>query len=287
MAQAMAGRVAIVTGAGQGLGREHALGLARAGATVVVNDLGSKADAVAGEITAAGGTALAVRGSVTDYPAMQGMIAEAEDRFGAVDILVANAGFTRDKTFLKMDLDDFRAVLDVHVMGSVHVAKAVWPGMRERGYGRIMLTTSATGLFGNFGQANYGAAKMALVGLMNTLALEGAKYDIRVNCLAPIAATEMARAAFTADDLAGFDPALVVPGMLALVATDAPTKTILCAGGGSFETARIGLTQGLYLGPEADVLGQLGAVADPAGLTFPESAAAQSRTEKAKQTTES
>ena len=195
------GRVAIVTGAGGGLGRQHALALAARGARVVVNDLGgardgsgasaSAADAVVHEIAPAGGEAIANGASVTDFDAVQAMVAQAMDAWGRVDVLVNNAGILRDKSFAKMDLADFRLVLDVHLMGAVHCTKAVWPIMMAQKYGRIVMTTSSTGLYGNFGQTNYGAAKMALVGLMQTLALEGAKHDIRVNCLAPTAATRM------------------------------------------------------------------------------------------------
>ncbi|RZJ29443.1 MAG: SDR family NAD(P)-dependent oxidoreductase, partial [Brevundimonas sp.] len=180
------GRVAIVTGAGGGLGRSHALALARYGAKVVVNDLAPAAcEAVAAEIQAAGGEALPWTCSVTDREGVNAMVAGVIAHWGGIDILVNNAGILRDKTFAKMDLDDFELVLDVHLMGSVNLTKAAWDHMRERGYGRVIFTTSSSGLYGNFGQANYGAAKMALVGLMQTLALEGRKFDIRVNCLAP------------------------------------------------------------------------------------------------------
>ena len=185
-------RVAIVTGAGGGLGRQHALFLARKGARVVVNDVGQgAADRVAAEIVAAGGEAIAVTASVTDEAAMASMVGRTMDAWGRVDILVNNAGILRDKSFAKMSLDDFRLVVDVHLMGSVITTKAVWDIMREQRHGRIVMTTSSSGLYGNFGQANYGAAKMALVGLMQTLAIEGEKYGIRVNCLAPTAATQM------------------------------------------------------------------------------------------------
>ena len=183
----LAGRVAIVTGAGGGLGRQHALLLARRGARVVVNDLGAGADAVAAEIVAAGGQARAVQCSVTDADAVQAMVDGVVADWGRVDILVNNAGILRDKSFAKLDLADFRAVVDVHLMGAAHCCKAVWEPMRAQRHGRIVMTTSSSGLYGNFGQANYGAAKMALVGLMQTLALEGERYGIRVNCLAPTA----------------------------------------------------------------------------------------------------
>ena len=187
----LAGRVAIVTGAGGGLGRQHALLLARRGARVVVNDLGAGADAVAAEIVAAGGQARAVQCSVTDADAVQAMVDGVVADWGRVDILVNNAGILRDKSFAKLDLADFRAVVDVHLMGAAHCSKAVWEPMRAQRHGRIVMTTSSSGLYGNFGQANYGAAKMALVGLMQTLALEGERYGIRVNCLAPTAYTRM------------------------------------------------------------------------------------------------
>ena len=212
MALDFAGRVAIVTGAGGGLGRAHALALARRGAKVLVNDLGgdvhgvggsgSAAQQVVDEIVAAGGQALANGASVTDFEAVQAMVEQAMQAWGRVDVLVNNAGILRDKTFAKMDLADFRLVLDVHLMGAVHCAKAVWPHMVAQQYGRIVMTTSSTGLYGNFGQSNYGAAKLAQVGLMQTLALEGAKHGIRVNALAPTAATRMTAGLLPEDVLA-------------------------------------------------------------------------------------
>jgi NAD(P)-dependent dehydrogenase (short-subunit alcohol dehydrogenase family) len=191
------GQVAIVTGAGQGLGRTHALALAERGAKIVVNDLGQEngvsanAEAVATEIRDAGGEAIANGANVADFEQVQNMVRQTLDEWGRVDILVNNAGILRDKSFLKMAMEDFRLVIDVHLMGSANCCKAVWEIMREQGYGRIILTSSSTGLYGNFGQTNYGAAKMAMVGIMNTLHLEGAKYNIRVNCLAPTAGTAM------------------------------------------------------------------------------------------------
>ena len=239
------GKVAIVTGAGGGLGRQHALALAARGARVLVNDLGGAVDGSGGsataaqrvvdEIRAAGGEALANGASVTDFAAVQAMVQQAVDAWGRVDVLVSNAGILRDKSFAKMDLADFRLVLDVHLMGAVHCCKAVWPLMQQQKYGRIVLTTSSSGLYGNFGQANYGAAKMALVGLMQTLAIEGMKHDIRVNCLAPTAATRMTEALFPPDMLEAFGPEAVVPAMLVLAGEDAPTRTTLCAGAGTFE----------------------------------------------------
>lgn len=267
MALDFAGRVAIVTGAGGGLGRAHALALARRGAKVLVNDLGgdvhgvggsgSAAQQVVDEIVAAGGQALANGASVTDFEAVQAMVEQAIQAWGRVDVLVNNAGILRDKTFAKMDLADFRLVLDVHLMGAVHCAKAVWPHMVAQQYGRIVMTTSSTGLYGNFGQSNYGAAKLAQVGLMQTLALEGAKHGIRVNALAPTAATRMTAGLLPEDVLAQLSPEAVVPAMLVLAHEDAPTRTILCAGAGSFEAAHITLTQGIHLGLGEDVDSQL------------------------------
>jgi len=196
------GRVAIVTGAGGGLGRAHARLLAQRGARVVVNDLGSGADSVTREIVEEGGEARAFLGSVTDVGSMQEMVDETLECWNRIDILVNNAGILRDKTFAKISLDDFRLVVDVHLMGAVNCTKAVWETMRKQNYGRVVMTTSSSGLYGNFGQSNYGAAKLALVGLMQTLALEGAKYDIRVNCIAPTAATQMMEGILPAEQLA-------------------------------------------------------------------------------------
>ena len=228
----LTGRVAIVTGAGGGLGRAHALLLAARGAKVVVNDLdASRTQAVANEITAAGGVAMEVAASVTDFGAVQSMVEQAIGRWSKVDILINNAGLLRDKTFAKMDLADFRLVIEVHLMGAVNCTKAVWGPMRTQNYGRIVMTTSSSGLYGTFGQSNYGAAKMALVGLMNTLALEGARNDIRVNCIAPTAGTRMLEGLLPQAELDLLQAALVSPGVLALVGKDAPTRAILCARG--------------------------------------------------------
>ena len=268
------GRVAIVTGAGGGLGRAHALYLAGQGAKVVVNDLGQEAaDRVAAEIVAEGGEAFGVAASVTDEAAVNAMVEQVVARWGRVDILISNAGILRDKTFAKMSLDDFRLVVDVHLMGAAICAKAVWALMREQGHGRIVMTTSSSGLYGNFGQANYGAAKLALVGLMQTLAIEGEKYNVRVNCVAPTAATGMTEGVLSAESLALLDPAFVSPGLLALVQDDAPTRTILCAGAGHFATANITLTDGRYIGGGADageqLIRQWGGVSDRAGEIVP------------------
>ena len=288
-----AGRVAIVTGAGGGLGRQHALALAARGAKVLVNDLGggidgsggsaSTAQQVVDEIRAAGGTALANGASVTDYAAVQAMVQQAVQAWGRVDVLVSNAGILRDKSFAKMDIADFRSVLDVHLMGAVHCCKALWPLMQQQKYGRIVLTTSSSGLYGNFGQANYGAAKMALVGLMQTLSIEGQKSDIRVNCLAPTAATRMTEDLFPPDMLAAFGPEAVVPAMLVLASEAAPTRTTICAGAGGFEAANITLTRGVHIGSGPDapeqLLAQLDAVRDRAGEEVPGSGASQGANE--------
>lgn len=252
------GRVAIVTGAGGGLGRSHALQLAARGAQVIVNDLGAApADAVVAEIRAAGGQALAHAGSVTDPQAVQAMVDMAMNAWGRVDILVNNAGILRDKSFSKMTLEDFRLIVDVHLMGAVYGSKAVWDIMKAQNYGRIVFTTSSSGLFGNFGQANYGAAKMALVGLMQTLALEGEKYNVRVNCLAPTAATRMTEGLMPPEMLALLTPESVTPGMLVLAAENAPTRAILNAGAGGFAASHITLTEGLYLGQGPEVAEEL------------------------------
>ena len=247
----LTGRVAIVTGAGGGLGRSHALLLAQRGARVVVNDLGDAADAVVAEIVAAGGQARAAKCSVANADAVQAMADEVLADWGRIDILVNNAGILRDKSFAKMELADFRLVVDVHLMGSANCTKAVWNAMRAQNYGRIVMTTSCSGLYGNFGQANYAAAKMGLVGLMQTLGIEGGKHDIRVNCLAPTGATQMMEGILPPEQLAKFKPELVSPAVLALVSEQAPNRAILSAGAGGFELAYIALTQGVYLGEAA------------------------------------
>lgn len=283
------GRVAIVTGAGGGLGREHALALAKRGAKVVVNDLGgardgsggsaSAAQAVVDEIIAAGGEAIANSASVTDFAAVQAMVQATMDKWGRIDILINNAGILRDKSFGKMELDDFRLVIEVHLMGSVNCCKAVWPIMTAQNYGRIMMTTSSSGLYGNFGQSNYSAAKLGLVGLMQTLSIEGAKHDIRVNALAPTAATRMTNGLYPEAMLNAIQASDVVPAMLVLAAQDAPNRTILCAGAGSFEAAHISLTQGLYLGRDNNVdeqlLARLQEVKNTTGQSIPENGMAQ------------
>jgi NAD(P)-dependent dehydrogenase (short-subunit alcohol dehydrogenase family) len=293
MAIELSGKVAIVTGAGGGLGREHALALAARGAKVVVNDLGGGRDGSGGsanaaekvveEISKAGGEGIANGVSVTDYAAVEGMVAEAMKKWGRVDILVNNAGILRDKTFAKMEIADFRAVLDVHLMGAVHCTKAVWEIMRTQNYGRIVLTTSSTGLYGNFGQSNYGAAKMALVGLMQTLSLEGAKHNIHVNCLAPTAATRMTEGLMPAEVLARLKPGAVSPVVVYLASEAAPTRAILCAGAGSFERAYITLTQGAFIGTGKDAADQIAAkieaISNRKGDIVPDSAMDQGRIE--------
>ncbi len=257
----LANRVAIVTGAGGGLGRAHALHLARQGARLVVNDVSAdNAARVADEITAAGGEATPYAASVTDEDAVSTMVEGALARFGHIDILINNAGILRDKSFAKMTIADFRTVVDVHLIGAAICSKAVWETMRVRGFGRIVMTTSSSGLYGNFGQANYGAAKMALVGLMQTLAIEGEKYGIRVNALAPTAATAMTHGVLSDDSLRLLDPALVSPGLLALVGDDAPTRAILCAGAGHFATAHVTLSEGVQIGNHADAGEQVAAL---------------------------
>ncbi|MFT6607114.1 MAG: NAD(P)-dependent dehydrogenase (short-subunit alcohol dehydrogenase family) [Halocynthiibacter sp.] len=273
------GRVAIVTGAGVGLGRAHALGLAARGAKVVVNDLGvatdgtgsssAQAEGVVEEIRAAGGEAMAHGANVTDPVAVQDMVDRAIAEWGGVDILVNNAGILRDKTFAKMTLEDFRLVVEVHLMGSVTTTKALWEHFRERNYGRIVYTTSASGMYGNFGQSNYGAAKASMLGLMNVLSQEGAKYNIRLNMLAPTAATRMTEGLLPDAVLDLLKPETITPGLLALVSEDAPSKMILGAGGGSFAETKIYETPGITLLGEdltpENVLAQMQQLRDPKG----------------------
>lgn len=268
------GRVAIVTGAGGGLGRQYALELARRGARVVVNDLGGDrsgtggsdaAQAVVAEIEAAGGEAMANGGSVADYAQMEELVARAKERWGGVHILINNAGVLRDKTFAKMDPADFEFVVRVHLLGSAFATKACWETFREQNYGRVLMTASSTGLFGNFGQANYGAAKMGLAGLTKTLYLEGAKNDIRVNTLAPTAGTRMTEDLFPAEAFKLFDPAKVVPAALFLVSEDAPTNQIVASGAGVTATCHVTLTPGKLL--SGDELSPEGIAANWAAIT--------------------
>ncbi len=250
-------RVAIVTGAGTGLGRSHALGLAARGAKVMVNDLGvttdgqgsssAAAEAVAQEIRDAGGEAMAHGCDVSDEAGVKDMVTQVMDAWGRIDILVNNAGVLRDKSFSNIDLADFSFVLDVHLMGSVNCSKAVWNVMREQNYGRIAMTTSSSGLYGNFGQANYGAAKMGLIGLMNTLVLEGAKYGIRVNALSPCAATRMTEGLIPENLLELLTPESVTPALLYIVSENSPNRTIITAGAGTYARTIINETAGKWL----------------------------------------
>ncbi|MBW3617102.1 MAG: SDR family NAD(P)-dependent oxidoreductase [Proteobacteria bacterium] len=279
------GRTAIVTGAGGGLGRAHALALASRGAKVVVMDVRG-AEGVAEEIRSGGGQAVAEAVSVTDLAKVQAAVGRTLAAWGRIDILVNNAGILRDKTFAKMDLDDFRLVVEVHLMGAVNCTKAVWEPMREAGYGRVVMTTSSSGLYGNFGQSNYGAAKMALVGLMQTLALEGASRNIRVNCLAPTAATQMTQGLMPPEALALLTPESVSPGLLHLVSEDAPTRAILNAGAGAFERAYVTLTEGVFIGSGPDAAEQVAArwneIGDRSRESVPGSGSAQGAGEVAK-----
>lgn len=250
------GQVAIVTGAGQGIGRCHALALAERGAKVVVNDLGDaagdseNADAVVEEIRTAGGEAIANGANVANVDQVNDMVAKTMDTWGRIDILINNAGILRDKTFAKMPLDDFRLVIEVHLLGSVHCTQAVWNIMREQDYGRIVFTASSSGLYGNFGQSNYGAAKMAVVGLMNTLHLEGERNNIRVNCLAPTAGTAMTEGLLPEPVFKLLAPESVSPAIVFLSGPDAPSRKVLCAGGGSVAVFKGFETAGLSLLPD-------------------------------------
>ena len=270
----LANRVAIVTGAGRGLGRSHALAMAKEGARVAVSDLDPEAARQTCEdIQRAGGEAVWSRTDVQQLGEVEEMVSRVIERWGQVDILLNNAGILRDRTFAKADLPDFRLVLDVHLMGSVNCTRAVWLTMKERGYGRVIFTTSSSGLYGNYGQAAYSAAKMGLVGLMQTLALEGSRYGIHVNCIAPSAATQMTDPLFQPDDLLVLDPSRVSPAVVALASEKAPNKCIVLAGGGSFKLAEITMTQGIYLADDeldaATVLAQWDRIADRSGAMFP------------------
>ena len=273
-------QVAIVTGAGNGLGRSHALALAERGAKVVVNDLGGARDGTGGgseaalavveQIQVAGGEAMANGANVANRDDVEQMVQQTMNKWGRVDVLVNNAGILRDKSFAKMDLNDFQLVMDVHLMGSVNCTKAVWNTMREQEYGRIVMTTSSSGMYGNFGQTNYGAAKMALVGFMNTLVLEGKKQNIHINALSPTAGTRMLEDLIP--DKAVMDMMTVesvTAGLLTLCDTDAPNRTILCAGAGGYASTHIYETEGIYLPPDEqtpeNVRANMAAIADPEG----------------------
>lgn len=283
------GKTAIVTGAGGGIGRHYALELARRGARVVVNDLGSARDgtghsdmalAVVEEIKAAGGEAMSNGGSVTEYEQMAEMVAQTKAEWGRVDILINNAGILRDKSFTKMEPADFELVVKVHLIGSAFATKAVWDTMREQNYGRILMTSSSTGLYGNFGQANYGAAKLGLVGLTKTLAIEGAKNNIKVNNIAPVAATRMTEDILPEAMFGLFAPELVVPASLYLVSEDAPTNMTLGAGAGAVHAANVTMTHGVKLGenernPEG-VAARIDEITDRTGETAPQTGGEQS-----------
>ncbi len=273
------GKVAIVTGAGGGLGRQHALELARRGAKVVVNDLGGSmdgsggssaaADAVVAEIKAAGGEAIANGSSVTDDAGVALMVKQAMDAWGRIDILIANAGILRDKSFAKMEMSDFELVLNVHLMGTVKPTKAVWEIMREQNYGRIVVTTSSSGMYGNFGQSNYGAAKLGIIGFMNTIKLEGQKNNIHINAISPVAATRMTENLMPPAVLEKLKPEYVTPGVVYLCSEEAPTGAILTAGAGAFAMTRLFETEGVYLGEGGlsveEVRDNWAKISDPAG----------------------
>ena len=273
------GKVAIVTGAGGGLGRQHALELARRGAKVVVNDLGGSvdgsggssaaADAVVAEIKAAGGEAISNGSSVTDDAGVALMIKQAMDAWGRIDILINNAGILRDKSFSKMEMADFELVVNVHLMGTVKPVKAVWEIMKEQNYGRIVVTTSSSGMYGNFGQSNYGAAKLGIIGFMNTIKLEGQKNNIHINAISPVAATRMTENLMPAEVLERLKPEYVTPGVVYLASEEAPNGAILTAGAGAFALSRIYETEGVYLGEGGlsveEVRDNWAKIADPAG----------------------
>lgn len=289
-------RVVVVTGAGGGLGREYALTLAKEGASVVVNDLGgardgtgsgsAMADRVVEQIKDAGGRAVANYDSVAEPEGAANIIKTALDEFGKIDGVVSNAGILRDGTFHKMTAESWDAVLKVHLYGGYNVIRAAWPHFREQSFGRVVVATSTSGLFGNFGQANYGAAKMAVVGLMQTLSLEGEKYNVRVNCLAPTAATRMTEDLMPPAVLALLTPESVSPGVVFLASEDAPTRAILCAGAGGFAASHITLTEGTVVLEGADAAEQVAArfaqIDDRHGEMVPASGSAQSQSQLAK-----
>ncbi len=251
------GKVAIVTGSGNGLGKEHALELARRGAKVVVNDFGgardgsgcsqSPADLVVAEIIAAGGEAIANAANVTNLDEVKAMADEAMEKWGRIDVLINNAGILRDRSFGKMSEGEWDSVVDVHLKGSANCALAVWNIMKQQNYGRILMTTSTSGIYGNFGQANYGAAKTGVVGMMNTLCIEGARNNIQVNCLAPTAGTRMTEDIMNEEMLAKLSPDKVTPAAVYLVSENGPNRTIMLAGAGVFAVAELRESEGVLL----------------------------------------
>lgn len=292
MAGLLDGKVAIITGAGGGLGEAYAKLFAKEGAAVVVNDLGgardgsgsgtsAAAEKVVADIKAAGGRAVANGDDVSTIAGGENILKTALDAFGKVDILVCNAGILRDKTFAKLTPENFALVLAVHLTGSVNCTRAVWEIMRNQGYGRVVLTSSASGIYGNFGQSNYGAAKAAMIGLMNVLHLEGAKFDIRVNTLAPTAATGMTEGLITPEEAALLAPETVSPGVLYLTHQDAPSRMILGAGAGVFAVTHITETEGAWLPPEQrtarGIAAAMDRIDDPAGARTHDSALDQTR----------
>jgi NAD(P)-dependent dehydrogenase (short-subunit alcohol dehydrogenase family) len=270
-------QVVIVTGSGGGLGRSHALGFAARGARVVIADFGgardgsggssSAADAVVAEIKAAGGQAMASAVNVTDVSQVEAMVQQVMSAWGRVDVLVNNAGILRDKSFGKLTMDDWKAVLDVHLMGSVHCSRAVWDIMKAQNYGRIIMTTSSTGAYGNFGQTNYGAAKLALVGFQKSLYLEGLKNNIYVNSILPVAATRMTEDVMPQEMLDMLKPEFVTPAVLFLGSKDAPNNTVISAGAGVYAVAQMVETEGMYFAPgdqsPENILAHWSKVSDP------------------------
>ena len=256
------GQVAIVTGAGGGIGKQHALELSRRGAKVVVNDLGGGVDGtgtsdaseeVVDQIKSEGGEAIANGASVTVLEAIKEMTQEAIDKWGRIDILVNNAGILRDKTFHNVSIEDFNLVMDVHFQGTLNCTHTIYPIMRENGYGRIVVTSSASGVFGNFGQSNYGSAKMAMIGLMNTLKLEGQKYNVFTNAITPVAYTRMTEGLIPEDFSKNLQPEYVTPAVLYLSSDQAPNGVIISAGAGVFSRVFIHETMGVSLGTGADM----------------------------------
>ncbi len=285
------GKVAIVTGAGNGLGRSHALALAERGAKVVINDLGGARDGsgassdaaqeVVALIESKGGEAFAHGANVAKMDQVEDMVKQTMEKWGRVDILINNAGILRDKTFAKMTIDDFQLVMDVHVMGTVNCTKAVWQIMRDQNYGRIVVTTSSSGMYGNFGQSNYGAAKMAVLGFMNTIGLEGAKNDIRINALAPTAGTRMTEDLMPKEVLDMLTPESVTAGLLTLCHDDAPNRYILCAGAGGYASTRLFETDGIFLPAEEqtpeNILANIAEVSDTSNQSIMETGAGQTQ----------